>query len=247
LRIIVLTLFFILLFSSDICPQSRTRPAPLGRLLSTSSALNPDGPAAPDSIVAIRGMRFTDDEAYSCCATVYEIAGVRAWIGDEPQPIVSATPEEIRIVPSVFSSWIVVKAQDGRIGYAVVRMSATSPAIFITGEPDSDLYKARRPLAFYFDDQGRAQPVDIEPIPLPAPGNWRIVFVFGSGWRAAKSMAVRLGGIQYAALDWSPFAGFLGQDQLAIAIPGDFPCRGEVEMVIEADGPVSNPAMIRVE
>jgi uncharacterized protein (TIGR03437 family) len=244
---LVLTLFFILLFSSDICPQSRTRPAPLGRLLSTSSALNPDGPAAPDSIVAIRGMRFTDDKAYSCCATVYELAGVRAWIGDEPQPIVSATPEEIRIVPSVFSSWIVVKAQDGRIGYAITRMAATSPAIFITGEPDSDLYQARRPLAAYFDDAGGLRPVGIEPIPLPRPASWRIVFVFGSGWRSAKSMSFCLGGIRYAVLDWSLFAGFLGQDQLALAIPGDFPHRGEVDLVIEADGRVSNVARVRIE
>lgn len=245
MRIAILTVLSLILLSADVAPQ--VRPQPIGRLLSASSALNADGPAAPESIVAIRGMVFTDESAWSCCVPAYELAGVRVWIGDEPQPIVAAGPAEIRIVPRIASSWIVVRAKDGRMGYAPVRMAKASPGITILGEPDSEEFRAKRPLAFYFDDRQQPQPVGMEPIPMPGPGRWRILTIFGAGWRRADSRTVRVAGVECPVLAWSEFAGLLGQDQITIGIPGDLPNRGEVEIVIEADGRVSNSARVRIE
>ncbi len=86
-----------------------------------------------------------------------------------------------------------------------------------------------------------------------APGPFRIVpggiyiALFGTGLRRARRVTATLSGRDVAVLYAGAQPAFAGLDQVNVFVPADFPLRGNLEAIIEADGRRSNVVRVAIE
>lgn len=88
------------------------------------------------------------------------------------------------------------------------------------------------------------------PIDLGPPGEVVVLELFGTGLRYRSSLAavtVTIGGVQ-ARVDYAgPQGGFAGLDQINVLVPRSLIGRGEVDIVLTADGRVANTIKVNIK
>jgi uncharacterized protein (TIGR03437 family) len=74
--------------------------------------------------------------------------------------------------------------------------------------------------------------------------------LFGTGFRhrsALQAVSVKFGGVAGQVLFAGAQGGFIGLDQLNVLLPGTLAGRGEVDVVLTADGKAANTVRIAVQ
>lgn len=233
--------------------QAPGRPVPGTRLITARHAILPDARPALDGLLILTGATFGTETASGLPSCPDTLAGVSVWIGDEPQPLRLVTPYAIEVAPRRLTSWLVVRAADGRIYYAPVRMARISPAILLAARDGGDETQGNphlTPLGLYQHGKGAAPaPVTYLGVPAPTADTFTRVSVQGTGWRHALPGELRatLGGHPCEIVQAGPTSlGFAGQDALTIEIPLALTARGPLDLVIEAAGQKSNVARVCV-
>lgn len=233
--------------------QYQPRPVRGTRLVTARHAILPDARPALDGLLIITGAQFADETASGLPSCPDSLLGVSVWIGDEPQPLRLVTPYAIEIAPRRLTSWLIVRAADGRIYYAPVRMARISPAILLAARDGGDEVQGnphQTPLALYQHGKGASPaPVTYLGVPAPTADTFTRVSVQGTGWRHALPGELRatLGGHPCEIVQAGPTSlGFAGQDSLTIELPLALTARGPLDLVIEAAGLKSNVARVCV-
>lgn len=233
--------------------QYQPRPVRGTRLVTARHAILPDARPALDGLLIITGATFATDTASGLPSCPDSLLGVSVWIGDEPQPLRLVTPYAIEVAPRRLTSWLIVRAADGQIYYAPVRMARISPAILLAARDGGNEVQGNphaTPLALYQHGKGASPaPVTYLGVPAPTADTFTRISVQGTGWRHALPGELRatLGGHPCEIVQAGPTSlGFAGQDALTIEIPLALTARGPLDLVIEAAGQKSNVARVCV-
>ena len=243
--------------------QRPARPIERARLVSAQNFVNPALPAPVDGVVEITGAAFSTDTiedpllmfrepqvrysqqraGISEPAYSIQLGGCQVFIGDEPQPLIAVSPTRILVVPRVLTPWLVIKGHDGRIYYAPTRMTPVAPGLQVSGGYEKD---KRIALGLYFTF-GDDFPNIITDAVIPT-GNTEEptkIILIGSGWRNASNITILVDGEPTPCTGFGVFA-FEGQDQLGFDLPAQLAGRGLVDVVVVADGMMSNAVKIRL-
>jgi len=95
--------------------------------------------------------------------------------------------------------------------------------------------------------QGRFLPL---PLDLGPEGDQVFLVLFGTGIRNRTSLgavSVKIGGAEAQVTYAGPQGGFVGLDQINVLVPRSLVGRGEVDVVLTADGRAANPVRVNIK
>ena len=135
-----------------------------------------------------------------------------------------------------------------------LQVAAVAPALFAANASGSGLAAAQAvraaadgsqtiaAVAEYDEAAGRfvASPVDVS-------GDGAVLVLYGGGVRFASGVSATVGGEPAEVLFGGPQGQFAGVDQVNVRLSPSLAGRGEVEVVLHADGESSNPVRIHVQ
>jgi uncharacterized protein (TIGR03437 family) len=137
-----------------------------------------------------------------------------------------------------------------------VWVEAVAPGIFTAsqtgaGVPAANVVRGRGgantyETAFQLDAQNRYVP---RPIDLGPETDVVVLELYGTGFRnvsAQSAVSVKIGGVAAEVLYAGPQANFAGLDQLNVRVPRSVAGRGEVDVVVTAEGKQANTVKIHV-
>lgn len=88
------------------------------------------------------------------------------------------------------------------------------------------------------------------PVELSQANDQVILLLFGTGVRGRSSLqhvSVTIGGLPVPPLFAGTQGGLVGVDQINVTLPRELAGRGEVEVLLTADGSVANPVRLRIQ
>ena len=95
-----------------------------------------------------------------------------------------------------------------------------------------------------FQCSGACSPVAMD---LGAEGDQLILSLYGTGLRAARSVTATLGGVDAPVLGFAAQSQYAGLDQVNVRVPRELQGRGEVDLLLKADGKAANAVKVRVQ
>lgn len=213
--------------------------------ITVSNLLNPDAPVARESLAAIDGQAFTDEELNDPISAPTTLGGVTVTLDGVPQRIrsVSAT----RVVILVRGAGRAARALQLRTKFNVIHnvsitVATVWPGVFVQeiAEESEKFY----PAGVYTNDPTGIdrRAISSAPIPVGSATLPTLVFLQTTGLKlgaSTKEVMVRLNGIpcRVVAVQSSFFAG---QDELVFQIPPFLAGNGVMDLTISVAGRNAN-------
>ncbi|MGH9939104.1 MAG: hypothetical protein ACREAM_22925, partial [Blastocatellia bacterium] len=221
------------------------------------------GPAqASESIVAAFGVNLaTTTQAASALPLPTSLGGASVRVrdsagGERFAPLFFVSPSQINYQMPPGSAdgpaTVIFSNGQGSLSSGSVVIEPVAPGLFAANANGQGVAAATalrikadgaqiyEPVAVFDGAQGKfvARPLD-----FGAPGDQLFLILFGSGLRGRASLpsvAARIGGEQVDVLYAGAQGGFVGLDQINLALPRSLAGRGEVDLAISVDGKTAN-------
>ncbi len=214
--------------------------------LTVKNFLNPDAPLVRGSFVLIEGMNFTDVEESDPFGTPTTLAGVQVLVDGVPQRLRTAEPTRIVFLLEAAGAAmrsVEVRPKTGAPLTTQITPVNAWPSVLVlsTGE-ESDAYI---PSGLFTNDpsQPSLRPIVGDPLPVSLTRD-TLVLVYGSGWRFATNVNVRLNGTACKVVKVEPYSLLPGIDQVVFLIPPALADYGPVDLVVSVAGRESNYARL---
>jgi uncharacterized protein (TIGR03437 family) len=150
---------------------------------------------------------------------------------------------------------VTVVSGDGTVSFGVENIRHVAPSIFAAnangrGVPAGFAVRVRGgvqtgfPIARALSGQFVPEPIDLGPA-----GDQVVLVIFGGGVRRANLSGVKvtIGGVELQP-DYAGIApGFAGLDQINVLLPRSLAGRGEVDVVVRAEGLTANTVRIAIK
>lgn len=220
-------------------------PAKL-QTLAVKNLLNPDAPPVRGSFVLLEGLNFTDAEESDPFGTPTTLAGVQVLVDGMPQRLRAVEPTRIVFIleaAGVATRSLEVRPKSGNPLTTQLTLVNAWPSVLVlsTGE-DSDAFI---PSGLFTNDPSQISLSPISGAPLPVSlTRDTLAVVYGSGWRYATNVSVRLNGITCKVLKVEPYSLLPGVDQVVFLIPPALADYGPVDLVVSVAGRESNYARL---
>lgn len=147
----------------------------------------------------------------------------------------------------------------GAVAEAALQIYAVAPHLFAADASGRGLaagyvlrvsasgVQTEEPLGVYDPMQNRFVP---RPIDLGQPGAQVFLILYGTGWRyraTLLSVAVKIGDTNVSALYAGAAPGFVGLDQLNLALPQTLAGKGEVNIDLAVEGQAANTVKVHIK
>ncbi|MCW5970557.1 MAG: hypothetical protein KIT57_18815 [Blastocatellales bacterium] len=236
-------------------PIALQRAAAQSTPVTTVSAASYSLLVAPESIVAAFGVGLATEVAVATSLPLpTTLAGTTVRVNGEAAPLFFVAPNQINyLIPAgtpVGAASVVVTAGDGAVSHGIVQIVAVAPALFTAdssgrGPLASLLLRVKASGELIYEqlsvfDGARFVTV---PVDFGESGDRLFLILYATGVRQAATGSVRvsISGVEFAPLYAGPSGGFVGLDQLNVALPDSFGGRGRLELLVTAVGaPGSN-------
>ncbi len=240
------------------------------RPVSTVSAASFNASAiASEAIVAAFGTGLaTRTEINSTLPLSTTLAGTRVVVRDaagverlSPLFFVASTQVNFLIPPGTAagSATILITADDGTVSTGTVTIATVAPSLFTANATGRDVAagyalrvtvtgaQSNEPISRFDPGQGKyvSAPVD-----LSVAGDQVFLVLFGTGIRfrsALSGVTATIGGVPASVQYAGPQGTFVGLDQLNIGLPANLAGRGEVDLVLTADGKPANTIRVNIK
>jgi len=151
---------------------------------------------------------------------------------------------------------VVVTSGDGTVTTGTVQITAVAPALF-SANNDGQGVAAAVALRVKADGSQSFEPVAqfngtrfvSAPLDLGPESDQVFLILFGTGIRFRSSMTAvtaKIGGVDAPVLFAGPQGGFVGLDQINLAVPRSLIGRGEVDLILTVDGQPSNTVRVNI-
>jgi uncharacterized protein (TIGR03437 family) len=239
--------------------------ASYGWLRSVSAASSLRGPVAPESIVSAYGEDLALVTEVAASASLPTMLGDRrVMIRLSPTtgavaPLFFVSPRQINyLVPAsvpVGPTTVDVTDSQGKVLVSgVLDVERVAPGLF-TANPGGKGVAAA--IAQRFSPSGAQTVLPVfecgaagcysVPIDLGAEGDQVVLLLFGTGIRSAASVAVTVGGENAQVLGVAPQPQYRGLDQVNVLLPRALAGRGEVGVILTAEGKRANTVTVRIK
>jgi uncharacterized protein (TIGR03437 family) len=250
-------------------PGQAFDPTTFTRTATTVSAAHYKGPQlAAESIVSAFGTALASSvEVATTLPLPIQLAGTTIKVKDSagterlaPLFFVSAGQINYQVPPGTLTgtATVTVTSEAGTLATGTVQIEAVSPGLFTftadgQGIPAAVVRRFRNnqelpsELAAELDAQNRwiARQIDLGP-----ESDLVILEMFGTGLRFRTSLSgvsVKIGGVEGQIFYAGLAPGFVGLDQIDVAIPRSLIGRGEVDVVLTVDGKAANIVRVHIK
>lgn len=220
-----------------------------------------DVPVAPASIITIYGSGLASSVASGDAAASGTRVVVRdRWGLEEAGHLLYVSPGQINLVlpPSLSTgSAVLIVMRDGRLAAAAeTSLAAVAPGLFTANGRETGPAAAiavrvapdgSQTFSPAFECGAAAQTCVAVPISVNIGRTY--LMLFGTGIRGVRSKAaakVSVGNIEVPVLSVDPQPQFAGLDQVNVELPASLAGRGEVPILLSADGQAANTVFINV-
>jgi uncharacterized protein (TIGR03437 family) len=234
-------------------------------LASVSAASYVGSTTAPEAIVSGFGTNLATATAAATSRTLpLQLAGTSIAIRDSNNvehraPLFYVSPTQVNyLIPkecAVGAATVTLTNNDGAVASGALTIASVAPGLFSAtadGRGYAAAYAVRvrngvqseEPIARWDATQNRfvAVPLDV------SNANEQVYLIlFGTGWRGRSSraaVAVRFGNVAYPVEFADAQPEFVGLDQINVLLPTTLAGRGEVELVVTADGQGTNAVRV---
>ncbi len=256
------------LFRLTLFAPANTSAAPpkVAAIATVSAASLAPGRVSPESLVSGFGPSLSiATEAASSLPLPSELAGVEIVVRDSagedrPAPLLFVSAGQINYqVPAGTAAGEAVASvrwSGVTIAQGSIQVAHVAPAVFSanangTGPAAAQVVRVAQDGSQTLEPTAALDPVAgrfvTRPIDVSAPNEQVVLTLFGLGVRfASGAVSAMVGGGPAQVLFAGPQPQFAGVDQINILLPRALAGRGEVQVVISADGESSNPVDIRI-
>lgn len=239
----------------------------VSRATSVSSANYRGESLAPDQITATFGTHLAGSEAAAdglplpttLAGTTVKVINTIGATWDAPLLYVS--PGQVNhLLPAVPGpATIIITASDGTTSATTVEITAVAPGVFAADSSGKGLAAAQvlrvkadgsiryEPVAEFDRISGKFNPV---PIDFGADGDQLFLILYGTGFRHRSSLAAvtaTIGGVNVEVLYAGAQGRLEGLDQANLRLPSSLAGRGEVDVVLTADGKQANTVRVSIK
>ncbi len=152
---------------------------------------------------------------------------------------------------------VAITSRDGRVSVGTIQVAPLAPGLFSADSSGqgvaagyvvrlrNGLEQAWEPIA-QPDEQGK---IVARPVELGSEEEEAFLILYGTGLRARSSLAsvtAAIGGVAVEVLYAGPAPGFVGLDQINLRLPRQLAGRGEVDVLLIADGLAANPVKVSI-
>lgn len=259
-----------LTISKPTCPDAQTSGFTVSRAVASVSAASFLGASlAAESIVAAFGTGLATGVSIADSLPLpTSLLGTTVKVKDKAgmerlAPLFFVAPSQInyQIPPGTLpgTAAVTVTSGDGGISVGNVNITAVAPGLFSANASGQGVAAATalriktdgsqiyEPVGVY--DAARNQFVPV-PIDLGPEGEQVFLILFGTGFRANSALSAvssRIGGVEAEVFYAGPQGGFIGLDQVNIHLPRTLAGRGDVTVMMTADGIPANVVTISVK
>jgi uncharacterized protein (TIGR03437 family) len=237
--------------------------------VATVSAASFEGASlAAESIVAAFGSNLaTATQAATTTPLPTTLAGTSIKIRDSagterPAPLFFVSPTQInfQIPPGTAAgaAGLTLASGDGATATGTLSIATVAPSLFAANASGQGLAAAIalrikngvqsfEPIARFDNAQNRFVPV---PIDLGAADEQVFLLLYGSGIRFRSSLSgvsVKLGGTDAPITYAGPQNDLVGLDQINVGLPRSLAGRGELDVMLTADGKTANRVMVNIK
>ncbi len=153
---------------------------------------------------------------------------------------------------------VTITNRDGRVSVGAIQVTPLAPGLFSADSSGqgvaagyvlrlrNGIEQALEPIA-QLDEHGK---IVARPVELGSEDEEAFLILYGTGLRARSSLAsvtATLGGMAVEVLYAGPAPGFVGLDQINLRLPRQLAGRGEVEIMLTADGLAANPVKVSIK
>lgn len=226
----------------------------------------PLGPLAAEAITAAFGSHLaTATEVASSIPLSTSLGGTTVMVRDSagterPAPLFSVAPAQVnyQMPPGTAPGMVrvTVTSGDGIVSKGAELVGTVAPSLFAANgdgqglaagsvlrvKPDNT--QSTESLARFDAAQNRYVPV---PIDLGSPADKLFLILYGTGIRRASSVSASIGGVAAMVAYIGPQGQYAGLDQVNVLLPQGLQGRGELDILLVADGKNSNPVTITVQ
>jgi uncharacterized protein (TIGR03437 family) len=234
--------------------------------LTTVSAANYATVVARDGIVSLFGEDLTSQTVSATSLPLPDyLGGVRILLDDQKgqfinPPLFYVSPTQINFqIPADLQPGevkVLVSGDAGRYSTGTLTLADAAPSIFTvnqqgTGVPAALLQRVKADgtqayeNAFEPDGAGKFRPRAID---LGADGESVYLLLFGTGVRYRsdlKNVSCEVGGVALPVAYAGAQGGYVGLDQVNVLLPKSLRGKGEVQVILTADGKAANTVTLR--
>ncbi len=214
--------------------------------LTIKNFLNPEAQLVRGSYVLLEGMNFTNVEESDPFGTPTTLAGVQVLVDGVPQRLRTAEPARIVFIleaAGAATRSLEVRPKTGApLTTQITTVNAWPSVLVLSSGADSDAFI---PSGLFTNDpsQPSLRPITGDPLPVSLTRD-TLVLVYGSGWRFAANVNVRLNGTTCKVIKVEPYSLLPGVDQVVFLIPPALADYGPVDLVVSVAGRESNYARL---
>ncbi len=154
---------------------------------------------------------------------------------------------------------VTITSGDGTVSAGNINVTSVAPSLFTANSDGrgvvaafvlrikADGTQVNEAVSVFNTTLNRFEPI---PIDLGPPDEQVFLIAFGTGFRAASSLAavnVKMGGVDAEVLFVGPQGAFVGLDQCNIRIPRSLAGRGEIDVVMMVDGKIANTVRVKTQ
>lgn len=240
------------------------------RSLATVSAASFNAAAiASEAIVAAFGTGLaTNTVVANSLPLPTTLAGTRVVVRDAAgverlSPLFFVAPTQINfLIPSgtvAGTATVIITANDGTVSLGTVQVSTVAPSLFAANSNGREVpagfalrfnsagAQTNLPISVFDSAQSKFVPA---PIDLGTATDQVFLVLFGTGARfrsALSNVTATIGGTTVPVQFAGPQGDFVGLDQINILLPRSLINRGEVDLVLNADGKQSNTMRVNIK
>ncbi len=225
---------------------------------------------ASESIVAAFGARITDGrtQAATTVPLPTTLAGTMVKVRDSAgverdAPLFFVAPTQVNyLIPTgtaAGAATVTITSGDGTVSTGGVQIVAVVPGLFSANSRGSGLASASV-LRFKADGSQLYEPVTrfepaqnkivAVPIDLGPDSDQVFLLLFGTGFHkpsALSAVSCKIGGTNAEVLYAGPQGDFVGLDQSNVRLPRSLRGRGEVDLMLTADGKTANTVRVAIK
>lgn len=229
-----------------------------------SSSANGNGPAiAPGSLASAYGMDLaTGDPGSTPLPLPTSFGGTSVSIVDSTgamsmAPLVYVIPAQVNFeVPQGVASGaaqVTVTSGDGTQSHATVEIAAEAPGVF---ELNTSGLAAAYVIVYHADGSTTYEPaytvnsanaIVATPVSLGSATDQAYLFLFGTGFDAAKAATLSIGATKLPAAYVGPQGGYAGLDQVNVLLPQALAGSGAVTLQLTVDGLAANAVNLTIQ
>ncbi len=214
--------------------------------ITVKNYLNPEAQLVRGSYVLLEGLNFTDMEESDPFGTPTTLAGVQVLVDGVAQRLRTAGPT--RIVFLLEAAGTAVRSMEVRpktgapLTTQITTVNAWPSLLVLSTGEDNDAFI---PSGLFTNDpsQPSLRPITGDPLPVSLTRD-TLALVYGSGWRYAANVSVRLNGVTCKVIKVEPYSLLPGVDQVVFLIPPTLADYGPMDLVVSVAGRESNYARL---